>query len=349
MALMLIHSDKSTYIYNQYPDNNFSNFNKLIISNIKKSNKCYIINTLLRFPSYTFKNKQITITNLYLLLPLNQICYLNKNKKAHGCIKISSLPTHTKLSKVTWNTLPPVKIDTISPINCKDLNSNFKLIDLSSIIDKSICYDNAKINLMLSLSCDNFYIEMERNNLLLSPKILITYIGNLKQDTECYPHGEPHCVPCCESVNYPCCEPNCKCDNSPVGLQLHLTNKSPRLIANNEVIKFDTIVLKTDFLIMYDKLTGKISIKEKGYYFCQWIINLVGSSDVKDLSISLKNITSDTTVASSSPVVLMGQYTGNALVEVTEGNEVFTLINTSGGTLNFSDLDICASLSIIRI
>lgn len=320
MENIILDEYHSTFVSNTKRIENFSLSNYLSISNCFNDNYNYISNTLIKFRLSPIKKLNISVVRASLSIP---IAFIKSDKD--GClldkrIDISYNKESYSSSKVTWNSTPNSCLYKTTPISQSDYNNRYISVDITTLVKKWLSKKLPNFGLTLSTSTPNLLVIINKENVNLSPKLIIEYSRN-------------------DELN-----------NSAVAIQLQSRKLNGYILRPFERILFDKIICKTPRGICYDKKTGIITIKKKGYYTCNWIINIEGSSaEGCSLNFALKNITKGKLVNFNMPVVLQGQLVGTALINTTEDLERFVLINNENCHVQLCDIYIQSSLLISSV
>lgn len=326
MSIISVFPMKSTYVSSNNSDTNYFNSNKLKIANY-----CDCIKyTILSFPLSI--SDKCNYVNWYLYIPVNSLKFCDYN----SCLNVSIICDCIDYSTITYNYLNKLNIYSYYNITI-DKNSickGYVLVDISPLVYNYLENGEYFLNIMLESLSSNFSLEFNKNDLNKIPKLII-------DDENFYSM-------CNGSVKDENC---CNTCNESVAIELTLTQSSGgKIIYNNSIIMFDNIVTKTPSGIKYLFESGKILITKKGYYLFQWELSIEGTTYIDIEGIGLKN-NNNTGVIYTYPVPksIQGQIYGMALVNVNKDNQSFSLVNRSNGDILLSDIQPCASITVIRV
>ena len=325
MSIISVFPMKSTYVSSNNSDTNYFNSNKLKIANYCDCTKY----TILNFPLSI--SDKCNYVNWYLYIPVNSLKFCDYN----NCLNVSIICDCIDYSTITYNYLNKLNIYSYYNITI-DKNSickGYVLVDISPLVYNYLENGEYFLNIMLESLSSNFSLEFNKNDLNKIPKLII-------DDENFYSM-------CNESVEDENC---CNTCNEPVAIELSLTQSSGgKIIYNNSIIIFDNIVTKTPSGIKYLFESGKILITKKGYYLFQWELSIEGTTYIDIKSIGLKNNNTGVIYKYPVPKSIQGQIYGMALVNVNKDNQSFSLVNRSNGDILLSDIQPCASITVIRV
>lgn len=315
MNLIPLLPTSATYISSRSPSINYYSTNRL---KVKKTINC-ISNTLLSFSLNIYSGQYCT--KWYLRLPIKN-SNISKCNNYSVCIKV--IDNYIDYETVTYNDIRCMNIYDYCyfTINNVDIDNGYGLVDISSLINEYITNKKPYINIMLMSLSNNFSLIFDKNILSKSPKLMI--------DSDS-----------CKNI-----------DDYDDAVAIELTRSTlyeDNTIYDKRIIKFNNIITKTSFGIDYNFNNGEILIYKKGYYIFKWNLSIEGSSYLYTQSIDLRNNNTNYLYKYLVPKSIQGQISGSALVHINEENQSFSLINNCGGELLLSNLDPCASITVIKV
>jgi hypothetical protein len=112
-------------------------------------------------------------------------------------------------------------------------------------------------------------------------------------------------------------------------------------------VLFDTVVNDQAAGISYDPVTGEFTLSEEGNYRVTWWVasNGAGAATVINFGVVLD---AGAPVLGST-TLLNGQVMGMALITVSPGPGVLSLVNDTGDTVNYADTPVQADIMIEQV
>lgn len=310
----------ATLVASKFPDFNFNTLPYLQIANHSTTRELNQTDSLLKFnvnPSICIDEFEITKAVLYLPLENCHPFAISGFQELALFRNTSEFFSHT----VTWNTRPSTELYQLINLEREDL-SNGIYVDITDLaIDwKENPHEN--FGLTLSTPTRNFTLNMCKRG-PNSPKLII-----------CYDYDDDRC---------------CERKNKSIGIQLQASNLCQRTLQNNQPILFNDIVSRTKTGVKYHSSSGIIHLEQPGDYVANWWVSLTPFTASTEFQFALINNTTLHLIRSCSPIVSLGNMSGNALIHVEHPDQTFSLINHSGGSVQLGTTTIQASLVLNKI
>jgi len=122
-----------------------------------------------------------------------------------------------------------------------------------------------------------------------------------------------------------------------------------KVLKNNEIMPFNKVIVCSKPYISFDLETYKFSIRDTGLYYANWVINLQGCCGKAEISMGVRNESTDEVYEFFSPCFMPCQIFGQYVFEVKQQNTFFDLINHSGGRLQLANTPAQGEFSIFKI
>lgn len=132
-------------------------------------------------------------------------------------------------------------------------------------------------------------------------------------------------------------------------LSLSMVNQQKAVITSKERLIFDHMCLDHSSDIGYNMGTGKFTVHTAGYYYIHWILNLLGCCQLSCICISMNNETTGETLAFHSPCIMPCQICGQHILEVTQNETTYSLINNSSSSIQLTNIETQATLIFIKL
>jgi len=144
-----------------------------------------------------------------------------------------------------------------------------------------------------------------------------------------------------------CCPPRPPVCNRKGGSQLQLISPAKVFLANRDIVKFNTILNKSDKDIIYNSETGKFTLLKPSNYLVNWNISLEGTDVTPFVSFSL--CVDDKIYGTATAPVATSFLSSSSLITTTNTSTTLELINTTGDTVRLSDVSPMANIVIAKI
>lgn len=131
------------------------------------------------------------------------------------------------------------------------------------------------------------------------------------------------------------------------GMQVQLVSGAATVIANNDNVVFDNILNDQSLNISYDTTTGVFNLMRPGNYYIDWWVDVDGTEISPEVGFSI--FVNGVSYSISSLPLVTGQISGSTLVTIGSTPATISLVNVTGGAVNFADTPVRANITIIQL
>lgn len=203
----------------------------------------------------------------------------------------------------------------------EELDSGCITVDVTDVLEFFIDgnLNNYGISIEVDESDTSIFIYSENSR--YSPKLSIHYEKNTEKRCVCTSHG----------------------------LEVQLTDKNSQIIKENDKVIFNCISTIVGNDINYNKESGEIIICSCGLYSINWWVSMNGSDEIQQVKFMLENEEGSLGTGASTDVYAYSQISGNSLVYVDRIPQKISLVNKSGGQIQYSSTTMQSNLTIFKV
>jgi len=161
-------------------------------------------------------------------------------------------------------------------------------------------------------------------------------ICGLEQSTRCF---KCRCSKCCP----PRPRPPIVC-NKKGGYQAQLISEAKIFLKDRDIIKFNTILNKSEKSINYNSETGKFTLLKPSNYLVNWNISVEGT-DVKPF-VGFSLLVDNEIYGTATAPIATSFLSSSSLITTTNRSTTISLINTTGDIVRLSDVSPMANILI---
>lgn len=129
------------------------------------------------------------------------------------------------------------------------------------------------------------------------------------------------------------------------GIQLQLLEQKGKQLANQEVVRFDTIFFHEDKTMEYDADQGVLRITEAGTYFVTWWLCFDGALTVDSIQTEL--VINDVSSLSACLPLTTGQLSGSGFFKVNRPTTL-KLVQTSGDIVQYAQVPVQGNFTVFH-
>jgi len=128
---------------------------------------------------------------------------------------------------------------------------------------------------------------------------------------------------------------------------VQLTSPAKVFVADKEIVKFNTVINKSDKNITYNSETGRFTLLKPSNYLVNWNISVEGTATAPFFSFSL--CVNNRIYGTATAPIATSFLSSSSLITANDLSTTIELLNTTGDTVRLHEISPMANIVIANI